>query len=526
MAPKDEELTAFRTPKGIYCYKVMPFGLKNAGATYQRAMQNIFDDLLHKNVECYVDNLVVKLREKGDHLKDLKMVFELLRRYQLRMNPLKCAFGVTSGKFLGFIVRNRGIEIDQAKVDAILKMSEPRDIHELKSLQGKLAYLRRFVSNLVERCQPFSCLMKKGVPFTWDQACSNAFESIKSYLMKPPVLAAPIPGKPLILYIATQERSVGALLAQENSEGKENSLYYLSRIMTPNELNYSPIEKLCLALVFSIQKLKHYFQSHTVRLVSKAIKGQALVDFLADHPIPDDCELTDELPDEDAMVVEVQPPWKMYFDGASHRGGAGAGIVFVTSQGEVLPYSFTLTQLCSNNVVEYQALILGLEMAVNMKQLQLQVFGDSQLVVNQLLASYEVKKPELRPYHDYAKTLMGWISDVTIQHVPRKENKKADALAALASSLTLSDHAQVTVCQKWVVPPPNEAEGEENELKHLVAVSEVEKEEWRQPIIDYLCYGILPENPRRRTEIRRRAPRFLYYKDTLYRRSFEGVLLR
>ncbi|XP_070023307.1 uncharacterized protein [Nicotiana sylvestris] len=121
---------------------------------------------------------------------------------------------------------------------------------------------------------------------------------------------------------------------------------------------------------------------------------------------------------------------------------------------------------------------------------------------------------------------MGWLSDVTIQYVPRKENKNADALAALASSLTLPDQAQVTVCQKWVVPPPNEVECKENELKHLVVVSEVEKEEWRQPIIDYLCYEILLENPRRRTEIRRRALRFLYYKDTLYRRSFEGVLLR
>ncbi|XP_070049146.1 uncharacterized protein [Nicotiana tomentosiformis] len=121
---------------------------------------------------------------------------------------------------------------------------------------------------------------------------------------------------------------------------------------------------------------------------------------------------------------------------------------------------------------------------------------------------------------------MGWLGDVTIKHVPRKENKKSDALAVLASSLTLPDQAQVTVCQKWIVLPPNEAEGEENELKHLVVVSEVEKEEWRQPIIDYLCYGILPKNLRRRTEIRRRAPRFLYYKDTLYRRSFEGVLLR
>nr|XP_004253471.1 uncharacterized protein LOC101253576 [Solanum lycopersicum] len=267
-------------------------------------------------------------------------------------------------------------------------------------------------------------------------------------------------------------------------------------------------------------------QFEIVYIPQKSVKGQALADFLADHPIPNDWELTDEFPDEDAMLIEVQPPWKMYFDGAAHRGGAGAGVVFITSQEEILPFSFTLKQCCSNNVAEYQALILGLEMAVDMKQLHLEVFGDSQLVINQLLGSYEVKKPELRPYHDYAQKLIRWLRDVTLQHVRRTENKKADALATLASTLTLPDQTQVTVCQKWIVPPSNEEEYIENKLDHIVAIVEAAKEDWRQPIIDYLCYGILPENPRRRTNIRRRAPRFLYYKDTSYRRSFEGMLLR
>ncbi|KAM2220844.1 hypothetical protein ACFX1S_019994 [Malus domestica] len=113
MALEDGELTAFRTPKVIYCYKVMPFGLKNAGATYQRAMQKIFNDMLHKNVECYVDDVVVKTKKISDHLKDLRVVFERLRKYNLKMNPLKCAFGVASRKFLGFIVKHRGIEVDQ-----------------------------------------------------------------------------------------------------------------------------------------------------------------------------------------------------------------------------------------------------------------------------------------------------------------------------------------------------------------------------------------------------------------------------
>ncbi|KAL0437810.1 UNVERIFIED_CONTAM: hypothetical protein Sradi_0488900 [Sesamum radiatum] len=111
-------------------------------------------------------------------------------------------------------------------------MRELRNIHELKSLQGKLAYLQRFISNLAGRCQPFSRLMKKDVPFEWDEACDKVFKSIKSYLMKPPVLVAPVHGRPLILYVAVQERSVGIILAQKNDEGKENALYYLSRMMT------------------------------------------------------------------------------------------------------------------------------------------------------------------------------------------------------------------------------------------------------------------------------------------------------
>ncbi|KAH0652872.1 hypothetical protein KY289_030550 [Solanum tuberosum] len=227
------------------------------------------------------------------------MAFELLRRYQLKMNLLKYAFGVTSGKFAGFTVQHRRIEIEQYKIDVILKMPRPKYIHELKSLQGKLAYLRRFISNLAGRWQPFGRLMKMDVP---------------------PVLVAPIPGNSLILYIVAQERSIGALLTQENNEGKESSLYYLSRTMTQNEIKYSSIENLCVPLVFSIQKMKHYFKVHVVRLVSKAnpikfvmskpilsdrlarwylqfqqfeityisqkaIKGQVLADFLANHQI-------------------------------------------------------------------------------------------------------------------------------------------------------------------------------------------------------------------------------------------------
>ncbi|XP_075658812.1 uncharacterized protein LOC142628645 [Castanea sativa] len=296
MNPKDEEFTAFRTLKGIYCYKY---------------------------VECYVDDLVVKTKRREDHLVDLRSVFNRLRKYQLKMNPCKCAFGVTSRKFLGFIVRHCGIEIDRSKIEAIQKMPKLKNLRELRGLQGKLAYIRRFISNLASRCQPFNRLMKKDAHFEWDEACSNAFARSKRYLLNPPVLGATILGKPLVLYITAQERSLGALMAQENKEGKERALYYLSRTLNGAELNYSPIEKMCLALFFAIDKLEHYMQAHTVRLIAKAdpikyvlsrlvvsgriarwavllqkydlayipqkpIKGQVLADFLADHPVPSD----------------------------------------------------------------------------------------------------------------------------------------------------------------------------------------------------------------------------------------------
>ncbi|KAG9450295.1 hypothetical protein H6P81_010260 [Aristolochia fimbriata] len=555
MDPKDEELTAFRTPKGIFCYKVMPFGLKNAGATYQRAMQNIFDDFLHKRVECYVDDLVVKTKQRADHLLDLRAVFERLRRFQLKMNPLKCAFGVTSGKFLGFLIHHRGIEIDQSKIDVIQKMPEPRNVSEIKSFQGHLAYIRCFISNLVGRCQPFSRLLKKGTPFKWDDACQNAFNNIKAYLTKPPVLVAPIVDKPLLLYIAAQEKSVGALLAQCDEDNKERSLYYLSRTLVGAELNYTPIEKTCLALIFAVQKLRHYLLVHSTNLISRAdplkyimsrpilsgrlakwalllsefeinyvpqraIKGQALANFLADHPVPAEWELTEEFPDEEIFLVEVHPPWEMYFDGAAQRNGAGAGVLFVSPKKDLLPYSFVLTQICSNNEAEYQAIILGLGIAVEMQLLQLNIYGDSALVIKQLTGEFEFKKLELEPLWRYAGELLAQIQEVSLHYVPRSENGPADALAGIAASLAHFDERpnQVPICERWVIHPPPEEEKDEELTEEIeeslpISASQNQIEDWRKPIINFLRYSTLPVDLRERVQIRQTAPRYVFIND-------------
>jgi len=155
----------------VYCYTVMPFGLKNAGATYQRVMNVIFHKHIRKTVECYVDDIAVKSRAKSDHIANLKTVFDIMRAHQLKMNPTKSFLEVTSGKFLGFVVTSKGIHLDPEKVYAVQEMQPPRNLREHRGLQGRLAYIQKFISNLSERCQSFTRLMKKGISFIWDNTC-------------------------------------------------------------------------------------------------------------------------------------------------------------------------------------------------------------------------------------------------------------------------------------------------------------------------------------------------------------------
>ena len=124
----------------------MPFGLKNAGATYQRAMVTLLHDMMHKEVEVYVDDMIAKSKEGEDHVNILKKLFERLRKFQFKLNPEKCTFGVTSGKLLGFLVSRRGIEVDPDKVKAIVDLPVPRTIKEVRGLMGRLNYIARFIS--------------------------------------------------------------------------------------------------------------------------------------------------------------------------------------------------------------------------------------------------------------------------------------------------------------------------------------------------------------------------------------------
>ena len=155
----------------------MPFKLKNVGATYQRLVNQMFRKQIGRNMEVYVDDMLVKSKEEGSHLDDLKETFKTLRQYEMKLNSTKCAFGVSFRKFLNFMVSQEGIEANTEKVKAILEMSSPKTIKEVQKLIGRVVALNKFVSKATNKCLPFFKTLKHA--FAWTDDCETTFQELK-----------------------------------------------------------------------------------------------------------------------------------------------------------------------------------------------------------------------------------------------------------------------------------------------------------------------------------------------------------
>ena len=213
MEEVDQEKTSFVTSQGLFCYKVMPFGLKNAGATYQRLMNKMFAHQIGRNVQVYVDDMLVKSLRKDDHLDDFWETFDTLRLYNMKLNPYKYAFEVTTGKFLGFMVSQRGIEINLEKIWAIMELELPKTIKEVQSLNNKITALNRFVSKAKDKCLPFFHTLRKS--FKWMDECQKAFEELKKYLSSLPLLSLSKPREELYLYLAISQVAISVAFVRE-----------------------------------------------------------------------------------------------------------------------------------------------------------------------------------------------------------------------------------------------------------------------------------------------------------------------
>ncbi|KAL2228389.1 UNVERIFIED_CONTAM: Retrovirus-related Pol polyprotein from transposon opus [Sesamum indicum] len=450
MVEEDRDKTSFITEKGIYCHNMMPLGLKNAGATYQRLVNKMFGDLLGKTMEVYVDDMLVKSKRSQDHLADLAQAFSIMRTYGMKLNPDKCTFGVGGGKFLG--------------------------------------------------------------NFEWSEECEKALQELREYLTTPPLLANPKDGETLFLYLSVSENAVSSVLVREEG-GQQNPIYYVSKMLQGAELRYTEMEKLALALVITARKvvvltnhpLKHVMSRPETsrRWIKWAVElGQYDVDYqprtaqkaqvLADFVM----ELSSD-PKSPPVDEEQTSKWMLHVDGASNANNGGAGILIQGPKGVEIEVAARLSFPVTNNEAEYEALILGLELAYEAGARDLEVFTDSQLIALQIEGTYETREKTMTSYKEI---------------VPRTKNDKADALSKFGAAMDGIRGCKITALVRERSSLANKAEVQ------MVA----EAESWKDEIVKYLEDGTLPADPIAAKRVKFRATRFTMLSGQLYKRTVDG----
>ncbi|CAL8992937.1 unnamed protein product [Prunus brigantina] len=335
------------------------------------------------------------------------------RLYGLKMNPKKCAFGVSSGKFLGFQVHQRGIDVDPEKTRAITSLVPPRNPKELKSFMGRLSYIRRFIPGLAATMSTFTPLLKKGKPYKWSEKCQEAYKKVQQIITKLPTMRAPIPGLPLKLYLAATNTAVGALLAQDDHSGEESPIYYISRQLRGAEIRYPKTELLCLALVYAAQRLRHYFLAHKLHLIVKSDP----VRYLLTRPV---------------------------------LSGRLARWLLQLSEFDIT--CTTPKAIKGQAVIDMLALFPEVEESTISKEMgveRIKIIGDSNLVLSQLQGNFAVKEPALAPYRTAAERLVRSFKQVVLEDIPRVIDRYADALATLGSRLSfVEEQPNIAVIKK------------------------------------------------------------------------------
>ncbi|KAA3464958.1 RNA-directed DNA polymerase (Reverse transcriptase), Ribonuclease H [Gossypium australe] len=477
-------------------------------------MVTLFHEMIHKEIEVYVDDMIAKSRTEKEYIEVLKKLFLRLRKFQLKLNLAKCTFGARLGKLLGFVISKKGIEVDSDKVKTIQDLPPPYTQKEL-----------------IEKCDPIFLLLKKHNQGVWDEECQRAFDKVKLYLSTAPVLSPPNPNRLSILYLSVFNNSMGC------SGRKEKAIYYLSKNFTKCEMRYSSIEKLCCTLIWRTRKLRQYMLYHTTWLVSKldplkymmepttlngrqcgrfyclnlivyvnqkAIKGSAVAEFLASTTLEDYEPLSFDFPNE-----ELIKSWKLNFDEVSNAVGNGIGAILVSPSGDHYPFTCRLDFDCTNNMAKYEACIIGIRTVVERKIRILEVYGDSALVIYQLKSDWETRDPKLI---DYRKIVLGLIEEfdaITFNYLTRNENQMTDALATLASMIKVNRPKDIRPIQMSILEVP----------AHCYNVEEEERDDhpWYYDVLRYIKNHEYPEHATKNEKgtFRRLASNYVLDKDIL-----------
>ncbi|KAF8095030.1 hypothetical protein N665_0345s0010 [Sinapis alba] len=434
----------------------------------------------------------------------------------MKLNPAKCTFGVTSGEFLGYIVTQARYR-SKPKATAVLDLPDPKTSREIQRLTGRVAALNRFNSRSTDKCLPFYELLRGNKKILWDEACEKAFAALKRYLTTLPVLAKPDAGDTLYLYIAVSPSAVSSVLIKED-RGEQHPVFYTSKRLTDAKTRYTTLERMALAIATLARKLRPYFQSHSIVVLTDlplrtilqnanqsgrlskwaielseyditykgrpTIKAQVLADFIIEIR-----------PDQ---VAELEIPvrsWILHVERASFNKGSGIGVHLQLPTGELIEQSFRLGFAASNNEAEYEALIAGLRLAKVVRAKRLQAFYDFQLVASQYSGDYEAKNERMDAYIGLTKSLSAEFDHFKLTKVPQEENCFADALAALGSSQRNQIRRKIPI--HTVERPSITLPSGDNILAISSNTAEIISQEqagddWRTPFLDYLDRGIFP----------------------------------
>lgn len=255
-----KEKTAFTIQgRGLFHFNVLPFGLHNAPATWQRFIDNVLGMDLEPFVFIYLDDAIIVTQTFEKHLEILEEVFKRLAAANLTLNKDKCRFCQPELRYLGYVVDANGLRVDPDKVKAILEIPTPRSVKEVRQFCGTASWYRRFIPNFASRLYPLTSMLRKHSSFKWTNEAQNAFEDIKGSLVKSPILSCPDFGKEFTISCDASAIGLGAVLSQMTREG-ENVIAYASRTLSKTEQKFSTTERECLAVIWSIEKFRPYIE--------------------------------------------------------------------------------------------------------------------------------------------------------------------------------------------------------------------------------------------------------------------------
>ncbi|XP_050289638.1 uncharacterized protein LOC126727764 [Quercus robur] len=400
-------------------------------------MTKMFEPQLGRSIEVYIDDMVVKSKVVSKHVEDLTSIFGILRTHKLRLNASKCSFGVGSGKFLGYMVTHRGIEVNSDQIKAINDLEAPRNPKEVQKLTGMITALNRFISRSAERCRPFFCLLHKWRGFEWTEECAVAFQQLKKYLSRPSIMSSPEVDEVLFAYLAVAPHAVSFVLIREDN-GVQRPVYYAYTVVILTQL---PLKSILRSADYTgrIAKWGTILGAFDIKYMPRtSVKGQVLTDLVVEFAeCPEEVNVNQGHTDEKSVgLISTQGGsfWRVYVDGAANQRGAGLGLVLISLEEVIIEKSLRLGFSATNNESEYEALIMGMSMVRKMGGKVVKLFLDSRLVVGQVRGELEARDPRMQGYLDRVRRMQTKFDSFDLLHIPRGENAHADSLATLATS--------------------------------------------------------------------------------------------